>query len=371
MENQAIVNTAELLVAANLAKKACGKDALCLTSFHLKARNSALSLTATNNRIGLEVTVPANVWGEWDSAPSADHITKLLACAANGELEQLSITPFEDNTLVMDNEEGRYVTKGTDPRAMPLLPEWPPSDTEWQFMQSADLARTIKQVMSSNPKGVQGYDKTLFERKDDKLFFVGTDTVRLAIVEHDGYPGEDFGLCIPSSSLVILSRVLPKTGVAAFAVKEDMVYVAFNNVRAYLRSPNNEFPAWRKIIPKAHDKELTFERKPLINMLKALMPIAKDSKYKLRIVWPKEVDGEVSFDTATHEGNASRKRCALDHVGTKFELALNCKFLLDGLTAFDSEAIVVSATSSVHPVTISDPAANGHGFRYLIMPINI
>ena len=135
--------------------------------------------------------------------------------------------------------------------------------------------------------------------------------------------------------------------------------------RTTTRLLDGDFPKVRSLFPSEHLTVATVDRAELVNTVKRVALVAERNT----AVQMKFADNEVVLDSQS--GDEAQATEAVDAVLTGDEIVtgFNPTYLLDGLTAINSDKVDLSFTQATKPVVISaSDAADESAFRYLLMP---
>lgn len=254
----------------------------------------------------------------------------------------------------------------------PQLPELPGVSGR---ITAASFAAAVGQVALA-----AGRDDTLpaltgvrLEIDGEQLTLAATDRYRLAVREVKWRPESD-AVDLPSSALVP-ARTLADTA-KAFAGSDGEVTVAFAGAGESLvgfaagdrvtttRLLDGEFPRYRSLLPSGSSATAEFDTTDVVDAVRRVrLVLARTSPVRLSFT-----SDEVVLDAGSGDEAQARERLAVRYEGEPMTIAFNPEYLLDGLTALDSDTARMSFTEPSKPTVLTGKSAD---YRYLLMPVRL
>ncbi|WP_158508681.1 DNA polymerase III subunit beta [Thermosulfidibacter takaii] len=336
--------------------------------------DDVLRLKATN----LEESILVNTWAEVHEpinlAVSAKRLFEFVR-----ELPDLpiSIEVDESGTLNLSVERIRATFPTLDVEEFPDFPAKPESTlllSRDVFLDALDkVYYSIAADAVSMP--LMGM---LFKKEGDVLHFVSTDGHRLSLVERsvEGLEAHDFEMIIPRKGVQEIRKVLErKVEVDAVEVgfSENHCYVKAGNVEIFSRVLEGRYPNYKRVVPEEFDKEFIVSTKEFMQAAKRVSLFSEDKVRGIRIEFrPDEslivVSSMVSSGSG-FSGAASQEIEIADVSGTNFVFGLNAKYLMEALSAFDSETVRVSTGEALWPVKLTSEEVPY--YLHIIMPLKL
>jgi DNA polymerase-3 subunit beta len=260
----------------------------------------------------------------------------------------------------------------------PTLPEMPALAGT---VDAATFAGAVAQVAIA-----AGRDDTLpmltgvrIELEGSTLTLLATDRYRLAVRElpwHPDSPDASMAALVPARTLADTAKTLgPLGGSVTVALSrggtgEGMIGFAGGTRRTTSRLLDGDFPKVRALLPSTHNAQARVSVSALNEVVRRVGLVAERST-PVRLSF--SADGLVVEASGTEDARASEAMdCTYD--GEPMTIAFNHQYLLDGLSAVDSQVAVLSFTEPKKPAVISPANDDGEvvpGYWYLIMPVRI
>ncbi len=205
-------------------------------------------------------------------------------------------------------------------------------------------------------------------KNDDYLYFVATDSFRLAEKKIHIKSNIDFStILIPYKNVSEIIKIFEDYK-GDIEIVFDKNQIAFKNNEIYLvsRLVNGSFPDYKQIIPKNPTTISTVLKSDLINSLKASnifsdnlnqVKIKIDSKSNLLVLEAKNNDIGEYKDTIRAKNS-----------GDDIELNFNSKYINDCFQSISSESINLSFAGIGKALIMQGNSDNS--FMYIVMPMN-
>lgn len=269
-----------------------------------------------------------------------------------------------------------------DPRDYPELPEMP----EPAGSLGSDLwASAVAQVCVA-----AGRDDTLpiltgvrIKIAGDRLTLIGTDRYRLAVRELAWSPAQPdvrAAFVVPARTLDHTARSLTSGTEVSIALTvpddellvrngEGMTGFAGGGRQATTRLLGGDFPRYEALLPKSVSGTAEVAPGPLAEAVKRVALVAeRNTAVRLSFT-----AGEVLLEAGTGDEATAAESLEATYEGDGIQVAFNPQYLLDGLTAIDSDVARIAFTEPGKPALITG-ATEGDAvpeYRYLLMPIRL
>src|SRR4028119_509116 len=317
-----------------------------LANVLLETEDDRLKLTATDLDTAIRGVIPANVAENGAVAVPAgvlsDVVSKLPDAPVTLELQDGKVTvrsgksdytilslPAEDFPVVPE------VTEGTD---LTL-----PQATLKEMLRLTTFAAS-KEETRSILMGV------LFEAGNDSLPLVATDTHRLAwkkaqLSEEVASP---VSAIVPARPLVELERVLKDTMDETVHIRFGPSQVQFEtqDVTLVSRVLDGQFPNYEKVIPKAVERKITFDRGEFLSAARRVFIVAKQNSEKTIIT----TKGDLLEMTAeSQEVGRAYEEVPIAMDGENLTIAFNTRYLIEALGIISTEQATLELSGALNP----------------------
>jgi DNA polymerase-3 subunit beta len=353
--------------AISKAEKITGKNLTLpvLSCILLEAKGSELFIRATNLDLGIEIVLPVKVEREGKIAVPGSVLNNLISNVTSGKNIILEVV---EGNLRVETETNTTVVKSLNFEDFPTIPLLNPDK---HFMLDArDFVKGLKSVSYSSATSSMKPElsSVYIYSDDDSLFFVATDSFRLAEKRVKTKHAKDIGsLLIPVRNISDIMRVLDgASGEVEVSLSKNQISFRFGGIYLTSRVVDGIFPDYKQIIPKGYKTSVTLLKQDLVNAFK-LATIFSDKFNKLSIsVHP----SEKKFQLTTKNADVGENTNSVESVseGDDLDINFNYKYITDSFQSLDSDSIVLEFNGLTKPLIIK--CASDSSFLYLVMPIN-
>jgi DNA polymerase-3 subunit beta len=340
-----------------------------LANVLIDAQGDTLSFLATDLEVGLRskctakvikggsVTLPAKKFYEIvRSLPDTDiHITD----DKNGA--RIKADRFDSRVQTLPRED------------FPTLPE--------ASAGGAVLPRSaLKEMVAKTQFAITGEDTrfflngALFVMKADSMSLVATDGHRLALVTvpRNGKtpkPEQDDRPILPKKTLGELGRLLAEgDDDIQFERGENHLFFKVGERTLISRMIDGQFPAYERVIPKANDKHIEFERDRLTNAVKRVALLSSERSRAVKFQIEK---GKVEVTSSSPDLGEAREELSVDYDGESMQISFNAQYLLDFLAAVSTDIVSLDLKDDVSQAVVKPVGAEGYDYTYVIMPMRV
>jgi len=128
-----------------------------------------------------------------------------------------------------------------------------------------------------------------------------------------------------------------------------------------------EFPNWQKIIPASFVTKAKIERDEFIRKIKIASIFARDSGSIIRL----KLEGKkLTIMANTSQVGSNETETEVEINGKGGEIAFNYRYLLEALSAIDSEDVNFEMSESLTPGKLTS-AEGQKDFFHIIMPVRL
>jgi DNA polymerase III subunit beta len=262
----------------------------------------------------------------------------------------------------------------------PALPEMPPAAGT---IGSDAFATAVSQSATA-----AGRDDTLpaltgvrIEIDGETLTLVSTDRYRLAVRElrwSPARPDLTAAMLVPAKALADTARSLTSSAQVSIALAlpgsetgqgDGMIGFEGAGRRTTTRLLSGEFPRYQSLLPKTVNSVAELPVASLSESVKRVALVAERNT-PVRLSFS---SGQLTLEAGTGDEAQAEEVIEADFSGDDLSIAFNPQYLLDGLTAIDSDTVRISFTEPGKPALLTGkPGPDGNTeFRYLLMPIRL
>jgi DNA polymerase III subunit beta len=344
----------------------------------LQANEDFVRLSATDMELSIQTTSPAEVEEEGRVVIPARIFNDVVRSLPSGEL-----------TLAHDRSEGvvRLSARENEYRirayAAEDFPQLPKFDEGAAFKMSGEaLVETVEKVSRSYSRDETRPVLTgiLISFEESRVRMVTTDSYRLSIKETElatTFDGSREAI-IPARAMQEVSRIYSSSDEEQVEVvlSENQALFRIGDVLFGTRLIEGNFPEYKRLLPNTFEREISVRREDLIDTLRRVNLFAQRQTPPVPVTLDFS-EGAVEVMVRNGEVGEARERLPASSASDEeFHISFNPGYLLDGVSAVDSEKILFKLNESlkpglVVPDTSTDDGSDGGepDFLYLIMPM--
>ena len=342
----------------------------------LQAGSEAIKLSATDMEISIQTSAPAEIEEEGRVVIPARIFNDIVRSLPAGRFSLEYDSSGGTVRLAAGENEYRIRAYAADD-----FPQLPGFEAAGSFRMSGEvLVDTVEKVSRSYSRDETRPVLTgiLISFEDSRVRMVTTDSYRLSIKETELATTAVEG----SREAIIPARAMQEVARIFSGSEEEEIEVALDQNQALFRIGDvlfgtrlidGNFPEYRRLLPTSFEREISVNREELIGTLRRVNLFAQ------RQTPPVPVSlsfSEGSVEVIVRNGEIGEAHERLQATSEdEFLISFNPGYLLDGVSAIDSEKVLFKFNEALKPGLIV-PGANGDGeaaeepdFLYLIMPM--
>ncbi|HSF87364.1 MAG TPA: DNA polymerase III subunit beta [Acidimicrobiia bacterium] len=203
----------------------------------------------------------------------------------------------------------------------------------------------------------------LFEKENDALRLVATDSYRLAVRDLPGVDGTETTL-VPFRALRELGRTIGDKKMAVDVGEREATFASDRGTLT-ARVIESSFPNYRQLLPDSYPAQLTVAKEGLLEAVGRASLVAEDH-IPVRLSMH---DGGVELSVSRQEVGEETEHLAGEYNGDDMTIAFNTRYLTEGVAAVDSDQVVIDVIDPLKPGLIR--GVDDSSFRYLLMPVRL
>ncbi len=341
-----------------------------LSGILVETSPQGLTLTATDQEIGVRATVPATVAQEGAfvfPARVGDIIRKIPFGSISFEVDEAN------NTATINWEKSVFVIHGYSAAEFPPLPE--PTETSVVTVAKANLRRLIRQTSfaASHDDSRPVFTGVLVGVEDGNLRMVATDGFRLALAtapleSSNGQPPAD--VIVPGRAMAEVSRVLGEEGdgTVRVSISSNRAFFDATRERVVCRLIEGQFPPYKQVIPRQFVTTFDCPTQAFLDACERASLIARDIGQAVKL----QISGTTLVISAnTPELGNVREELTISSRGDSLEIAFNPRYLIEGLRNLDADRLEYEFTGPLSPSSMHPAGEASSGFTYIVLPMRL
>ncbi len=338
------------------------------------AEAGELRLSATDMEISIQTTSPAEVGEDGRVVVPARIFNDVVRSLPGGELSILH--DRSEGVVRLSSRENEYQIRAYAAEDFPKLPSF---DEGSAFKMSAEvIVETVEKVSKSYSRDETRPVLTgiLVSFEESRVRMVTTDSYRLSIKETElatnGFDGERQAI-IPARAMQEVSRISSgsdEDGVK-IVLSENQALFRIGDVLFGTRLIEGNFPEYRRLLPTVFEREISVNREELMGTLRRVNLFAQRQTPPVPVSLA-FTEGAVEVSVSNGEVGEAREKLPSNAEGEEeFRISFNPTYLIDGVTAVDSERVRFRLNESLKPgLIVPDSETDDEpDFLYLIMPM--
>jgi DNA polymerase III subunit beta len=306
-----------------------------------------------------------------------------LTLPAKKLYEIVKALPETDVRIEEDKNGVKVAADRFDSRMQTLPREDFPTLPESTGTARAQLPRAaLKEMVVKTQFAITGEDTrfflngALFVLRPETMSLVATDGHRLALVtvKRDGKDdtikaGDEVKRILPKKTLLELGKLLTEgDGDIHYEAGENHLFFDVAERVLISRMIDGQFPAYERVIPKANDKLIEFERERLTNAVKRVALLSNERSRAVKF----EIDkNKVEVTSSSSEFGEAREQLPVDYPGAAMTISFNAQYVLDFLNVVETDVVSLSLKDEVSQAVMKPVGAEGYDYTYVIMPMRI
>jgi DNA polymerase-3 subunit beta len=338
----------------------------------LEAGDGVVKLSATDMEISVQTSSPAEVEEEGRVVIPARIFNDIVRSLPG---ESFSLEHDDSGgTVRLAAGENEYRIRAYAADDFPQLPGF---DAEAAFKMSGDvLVETVEKVSRSYSRDETRPVLTgiLISFEENRVRMVTTDSYRLSIKETElattAFEGSREAI-IPARAMQEVSRIFSGSDEEEVEVSlsENQALFRVGDVLFGTRLIDGNFPEYRRLLPTTFEREISVNREDLMGTLRRVNFFAQRQTPPVPVSLSFS-EGAVEVIVRNGEVGEAHERLPATSEDD-FLISFNPGYLLDGVSAIDTEKVVFKLNEALKPGLIV-PGVDGEeesDFLYLIMPM--
>ena len=353
--------------ALSKAEKVTGRNITLpiLSCVLLEAKDSVLTIKATNLDLGIEIKLPVKVIKPGSVAVPGSILSNFVSNLNNEKNISLEVV---DGNLKITTSHSHSTIKAFPIDDFPSIPKV--SDATTFTFNTQDLLKGFKYVAysASNSTIRPVLSSILMYPEDDFVVCVATDSFRLAEKKIKVKKPKEFKqVLIPLKNIPEIIRTLEDTkDEMTVLLNQNQIAFVYEDIYITSRVIDGTFPDYRQLITKDIKTEVVVLKQDLVGALK-VSNIFSD-KFSQVIF---DISGkDKKFNISTKNIDIGENIQNIDAVikGEDLTVSFNYKYIIDCFNSIESDSVSLQFNDRNHPMLIS--GVGDKNFLYLVMPMN-
>mgnify|MGYP001547753794 CR=1 FL=1 len=336
-----------------------------LSNVLLSARDGRLRVTATDLEVELVATAEVNVQQAGDVTLPGRKLFDIIRTLPDKSTVTMA---RENDKVVLRGGRSRFTLSSLPASEFPVIEE---INTRHSLTLSArDCRRLIdKTHFAMAQQDVRYYlNGTLLETDGHALRAVATDGHRLSWCELAlGAPaGEMQQIILPRKGVLELQRLLDGEGNIEIELGSSHLRAKIGDVRLTSKLIDGKFPEYNRVIPSQPPHVMSAPRDALKAALQRTAILSNEKYRGVRLVF---AAGLLTIQAHNPEHEEAEDQLEVEFSGETLEIGFNVGYLLDALTAIETDVVEVCLTGADSSCLIRAPG--DATVKYVVMPMRL
>ena len=336
-----------------------------LSNVLLTARDGKLSVTGTDLEVELVSSISLNIAAQGEITVPGRKFLDILRALPDG----VSVTlATESDRLVVRAGRSRFTLSTLAAAEFPLVEEINAQQV-LKLPQAAFRRLIDKTHFSMAQQDVRYYlNGMLLESEGGTLRAVATDGHRLALCEatlSSRVTGKQ-QVILPRKGVLELQRMLGEEGEVELAVGTNHVRCTIGEIRFTSKLIDGRFPEYGRVIPARANRVIDGDRNSLKQSLQRTAILSNEKFRGIRLNIKPNL---LTLQAHNPEQEEAEDQLEVSYEGEEIEIGFNVTYLLDALSAIESDRVHIALTDSNSSCLVT--AATDADAKYVVMPMRL
>jgi DNA polymerase-3 subunit beta len=339
-----------------------------LANVLMDARESGVSLLATDLDVGLRTRCEAQVSKPGVLTVPAKKLFEIVNALSDTEIR------------VSEDKGGRSVTIAADrfESRMQTLPasEFPTPPDDAGAPIGTLPAAALKRMIAQTRFAITSEDTRYFLNgaqlvlAPDSMSMVATDGHRLAYVRMRESAGgnEKTEVLLPRKTLNEIARLIDSVESIEFSQGENHLFFRAGDRLLISRKIDANFPAYERVIPKANDKHIDFDRDRLAAAIRRVRLLSNERSKAVKFAIGSD---QVEITSSTPELGEAHEVLPVDYAGGAMQICFNADYVDNFLSVVETEQVALEFKDEMSQAVMKPIGAEGYDYTYVIMPMRL
>jgi len=343
-----------------------------LSCILLVAKNNHLQLSCTDQEVAAQIFISAEIFEEGSFCVNAKNLSDVLRDFPDSIIS-ISFND-QENILKIQNENINFSLVGFNDTQFPLLFF---GDKQPSFeIPAYELLRIInKTSYAISIDETRPYLNGIYlQQIDSKLRSVATDGYRLSLLDIEDFNSNiteymSNGIIIPKKAVVELKKMAENYLDKNFkmSVDESFIYASVDNLD-FLSSRliSREYVKYQAVIPSKVSYVITADKNLLLNAVQLIRLMSDEKTNGIRLAF---LHNEMHITAKNPSLGHGVEKIPVEYDDKEIELGLNARYLIDLLSAFESNEIQLELKNEFGPILVK--SLDEQNFLGVIMPFKL
>ena len=337
-----------------------------LSNVLLEADGDALTIKATDLKVGFETRIPVVIDNPGSTTVFCDKLLGILRTLPEGEVQ--FIQKEGDRLTITNGLNINFQLHSISADKFPEIPET--NEGAFFVLPQQDFIDMVGQTIFAISDDETRYfmNGVYMEKSEDRLVMVATDGRRLSYISNapESEVPEFDDIIIPPKVLNLVRKLASGEGEIRLAVADKILFTRFDNQKITSTLIEGQFPNYSRVIPENQDFEFQVNRTELLDALKRVSLLAEQ---KSKRIYLSIAGGILTLRSEESEIGVAEETMECRFEGPESHFALNHIYLSDPLKVMNDEQVSLKFTETNKAITmVSVPEST---YFHIVMPMQM
>lgn len=225
-----------------------------------------------------------------------------------------------------------------------------------------DLLRKVSYAASQDysRRSLKG---VFFNFANGKLTLVGSDGRRLSLAEAEVEGNNSVEFILPNSAVRHITKVIGEDDVS-ISFDKNAVLFSMENATVQSKVVDEKYPNFKNVIPAALETKVGIDRQQLLDAVRLVSVSANSDTPRVDLEF---TEGALTVRSANSDISDAKSSFPIKYSGEKVSIAVFHRYLIDVLTALDSDEVVIELNNGTSPMVVKCDIP----FIGVIMPLRV
>src|SRR5690606_11228713 len=332
-----------------------------LANVLLEADGDAVSLLATDLDVGLRSRCAATVVRSGTLTLPAKKLFEIVNALPDTEIRITEDKGGKAVTVAADRFESRMQTLPAG--EFPTPPE--ADGLAFTSLPGSELKRMITHTRFAITSEDTRYflNGAQLVLQPDAMSMVATDGHRLALVRVPAELGaERTDVLLPRKTLNEVARLIEDGSPIEFAQGENHLFFRSGDRLLISRKIDANFPAYERVIPKANDKRIDFDRTRLAAAVRRVRLLSNERSKAVKFVMGTD---QVEITSSSPELGEAHEVIPVDYDAAAMQICFNADYVDNFLGVVDTDQVQLEFKDEVSQAVLRPIGAEGYEYTYV------
>ena len=336
-----------------------------LANVLLVAKDGRLAITATDLEVELVASAGVDVQGAGEVTVPGRKLLDI--CRALPDESEISMS-LSGEKLTVKSGRSRFVLTTLPAAEFPAVEDI--NAVSSIEVPQETLGRLFEKThFSMAQQDVRYYlNGMLLETNKQHLRAVATDGHRLALCQKDleGAKLPEQQVIVPRKGVLELQRLMTGEGTVKLELGSNHIRIHLDAIRFTSKLIDGRFPEYERVIPQEASNVMTANRDAFRGALQRAAILSNEKYRGIRLTIR---DSGVLIQAHNPEQEEAEEELEVQYAGQDIEVGFNVNYLLDALSAVDSEQVSFSLVDGNSSCLIREPGKDDSLF--VVMPMRL